>query len=285
MSLSVFALVLMAAALHAGWNAVVKRAGDKLVVAVAICVAAALIAGMILPFVAQPARASWPFIGLSVGLQTVYYVLVAATYRRADMGQAYPLMRGTAPMIVALASGLVFAEALPAAGWAGVAMISAGILALALPAGWWRGRWTVPAGGAGSGFALATALVIAAYTIGDGLGVRRSGAAPGYTLWIFLLTAPPVLGWSLWCRGRAFPAAVVARWRDGLSGALGTMISYGIALWAMTQAPVAMVAALRETSILFAIAISALVLGEGIGPRRITAAVAIALGAAVLRLA
>jgi multidrug transporter EmrE-like cation transporter len=140
LSLSVFALVLLAAALHAGWNAIVKRAGDGLVTAVAICLAAALVAAAILPFVAQPARASWPFIGLSVGLQTVYYILVAATYRRADMGQAYPLMRGTAPMIVALVSGPVLNESLPVAGWVGVAMISAGVLALALPAGWWRGR-------------------------------------------------------------------------------------------------------------------------------------------------
>ena len=285
MSLSVFILVVIAAALHAGWNAIVKGAGDKLVTAVAICLAAALVAALILPFVAQPARASWPFIGLSAGLQTVYYILIAATYRRAEMGQAYPLMRGTAPMLVALVSGPVLDEPLSLTGWAGVAMISAGILALALPAGWWRGRLTAPVGGTGGGFALATAVVIAAYTIGDGLGVRRSGAAAGYTLWIFLLTAPPVLGWSFWHRGRPFAALVVARWRSGLTGAAGTMTSYGVALWAMTEAPVAMVAALRETSILFAIAISALVLGEGIGPRRITAAVAMALGAGLLRLA
>jgi drug/metabolite transporter (DMT)-like permease len=176
------------------------------------------------------------------------------------------------------------------AGWAGVAMISAGVLALALPAGWWGGSADGradgrAAAGAGSALALATAVVIAAYTLGDGAGVRRSGAAIGYTLWIFLLTAPPVLLWSFLIRGRPLAGAVAARWRGGLAGAIGTMTSYGIALWAMTEAPVAMVAALRETSILFAIAISALVLGEGIGPRRITAALAIALGAGLLRLA
>jgi multidrug transporter EmrE-like cation transporter len=102
----------MAAALHAGWNAIVKGAADKTASAVAICVAAALIAAGLLPFVAQPARESWPFIAGSVALQTVYYMLVAAAYRRTDMSQAYPVMRGGAPMIVAVLSGLMFAEVL-----------------------------------------------------------------------------------------------------------------------------------------------------------------------------
>jgi multidrug transporter EmrE-like cation transporter len=107
---TVFLFVLVAAALHASWNAIVKGAGDKLVSAVAICIAAAVIAAAILPFVQQPARASWPFIGISVCLQTIYYSLVAAAYGRADMSQAYPIMRGGAPMIVALISGTLFAE-------------------------------------------------------------------------------------------------------------------------------------------------------------------------------
>jgi drug/metabolite transporter (DMT)-like permease len=277
MSPGVFALVLFAAALHAGWNAVVKGSNDKTASAVAICVAAALIAALLLPFVPQPARESWPFIGGSVGLQTVYYMLVAAAYRRTDMSQAYPVMRGGAPLIVAGLAGVAFGEHLPPTGWIGVALISGGIASLAF-----LGR-----GGsrAGLAFALANALIIATYTLCDGFGVRRSGAAVGYTLWIFLLTAPPVLVWAFWRRGGALARQLTGRARDGLIGGLGTMISYGIALWAMTQAPVAMVAALRETSILFATGISALILGERVGVGRIGAVVVIALGAAVLRLA
>ena len=277
MTASVFLSVLFAAALHAGWNAIVKGAGDKLVMAAAICMAASVIAALILPFVPQPAPASWPFIGISVALQTVYYMLVAAAYGRADMSQAYPVMRGGAPMIVALVAGTIFGEVMPLAGWAGVALISAGILSLAA-----LGR-----GGSRAGliFAVMNACVIAAYTLSDGLGVRRSDSAVGYTLWIFLLTAPPVVGWAVWRRGPRLIGLTLQRWRDGVVGGLGTMISYGVALWAMTLAPVAMVAALRETSILFATIISALVLKESVGWRRVAAVLVIACGAAVLRLA
>jgi drug/metabolite transporter (DMT)-like permease len=277
MSPTVFAIVLATAALHAGWNAVVKGSSDKTASAVAICVAASLMAAAVLPFVAQPARASWPFIAGSVGLQTVYYMLVAAAYHRTDMSQAYPIMRGGAPLIVAALAGLAFGESLPPLGWAGVALISGGIASIALLA---RGG-----SGAGVAFALANALVIASYTLCDGFGVRRSGAPVGYTLWIFLATAAPVTAWAFWRRGRVLAGQLARRWRDGIVGGLGTMISYGAALWAMTLAPVAMVAALRETSILFATAISALVLRERVGPARIMAVALIALGAAALRLA
>jgi drug/metabolite transporter (DMT)-like permease len=193
------------------------------------------------------------------------------------MSLAYPIMRGGAPMIVALAAGAIFAETMSLAGWAGVGLISAGILSMAALGG--------GSSRAGLGFAVMNACVIAAYTLTDGLGVRRSGAAVGYTLWIFLLTAPPIVGIAVWRRGAGLLARTAVRWREGVIGGLGTIIAYGVALWAMTLAPVAMVAALRETSILFATAISALVLGEAVGWRRVVAVLIIASGAAVLRLA
>lgn len=276
MTASVFFLVLCAAALHAGWNAIVKGASDRFVAAVGICLAAALIAAPILPFVRQPLAASWPYLVASMVLQTIYYSLVAATYNRADMSVAYPVMRGTAPLIVALVSARAFGEVLPGPGWIGVALISGGILSMAV-----LGRH---GSRAGLGLALLNACVIAAYTLNDGWGARASGAPVGYTLWLSLLTAPPVLVVALRLRGPAVLRQVAARWRDGLIGGAGTMTAYGVALWAMTLAPVAVVAALRETSILFATAISALVLGERVGPSRIAAAGIIAAGAAVLRL-
>lgn len=274
MSLSVFVIVMAAAAMHAGWNALIKGASDTLVLAVAICIAASVMAALSLPFVPQPAPESWPFIGLSVALQTVYYLLVAAAYDRADMSLAYPVMRGAAPMIVAVVSASLLSEHLTPMAWAGVALISGGILSLAALA---RSR-------RGLGFAALNALVIAAYTLSDGHGVRLSGAAVGYTLWIFLLTAPPVVAVSALRRGPGLVAACVAEWRRATLGGIGTMLSYGAALWAMTTAPVAMVAALRETSILFATLISVLILHETVGRARWVAVGLVALGAGALRL-
>lgn len=275
MTPSVFLLVLFAAALHATWNAIVKGAGDKFASAVAICLGAALIGAAALPFVAQPARASWPYLGISALLQTVYFTLVAAAYRGADMSLAYPVMRGGAPMIVAIASGLAFGEVLPPLGWLGILLISAGILSMAVVRSGQR---------AGLGLAMLNMLVIATYTINDGIGARASGAPAGYTLWLCLLTAPPVMAVAFALRGPAVLGQLRRVWRDGLLGGAGTLTSYGVALWAMTLAPVALVAALRETSILFATAISFLVLGEHIGPRRVLAVLLIAAGAAALRL-
>lgn len=277
MPLAVFAAVLVAALIHAGWNAIVKAAGDKVLTTVMVTAAAALFAAATLPFLAQPARASWPFIGLSAVLQGAYYVLLARTYHHAEMSQAYPLMRGTAPLLVALASALFMDEPLEPTAWGGIAVICAGILAMA-------------AGGSGGGrmgvaLALLNACVIAAYTLTDGTGVRRSGAPAAYTLWVFLLTGLPRLAWALAARREAFLRHVRANWPGGAIAGMGTVVSYAVALWAMTLAPVATVAALRETSILFATAISGLVLRERVGPARIAAACVIALGAAALRLA
>lgn len=277
MTASVFFLVLFAAALHASWNAIVKGAGDKFVAAVSICLSAALIALLVLPFVAAPARESWRYISASMVLQTTYFSLVAAAYGRADMSLAYPIMRGGAPMIVALVSGLLFAEVLPLTGWLGISLISGGILSLAF-----FGRH---GSRSGLGMALLNTCVIASYTLTDAAGVRLSGAPIGYTLWVCIVTAPPVLALALWRRGPALLGQLARSWRDGLIGGLGTMSSYGIALWAMTLAPVAMVAALRETSILFATGISALVLGENVGLPRVASVLFIAAGAAALRLA
>jgi len=277
MPLPVFGIVLFGAALHATWNAIVKGAGDKLLAMVSVSLAAGLLAVLALPFLAPPARASWPFIAASVALQVVYGLLVAAAYSLADMGRTYPLMRGAAPLLVSAYAALALGERLPAAAWAGIAAICAGILSLA--AGGTRGHRR------GMALALANAVVIAAYTLVDGLGVRRSGAPAAYTLWIFLLTALPFAAWAGLARRRAMARQLAGAWRFAVLGGVSTVASYGLALWAMTLAPVAVVAALRETSILFGTAIAAGVLKERLGPVRIAAAGLIALGAAVLRLA
>ena len=274
----VFAIVLFAAALHASWNAIVKGGGDKLLTTVLVTTSAALIGAIVLPVLRQPDAVSWPFILASSVFQIVYFVLLARTYQVADMSQTYPLMRGTAPLLVAIVSALALGAHLTAAVWIGVGVICLGILAMA--AGARRGNRT------GVAYALANAVVIAGYTVIDGLGVRRSGAPAAYTLWIFLISGIPLAAWALRTRGRATLAEYVrGNWYFGLIGGAGTLASYGLALWAMTVAPIAVVAALRETSIVFGVVISGLILKEPVGLARFAAACTIALGAAVLRLA
>lgn len=278
MPTSVFLLVLLAAALHAGWNAIVKGAGDKRLSTVLVTSSSGLLSALALPFLDQPAAASWLFIAASALLHQAYFALVVGAYHAGDMSRTYPLMRGTAPMLVAAASLTLFGEALPPAAWGGIAFITGGIVSLVLPSHPGRGNGgTVPA--------LLNAVVIAAYTLVDGMGARLSQTPVAYTLWVFLISALPFTAWALSGprRAAALPY-LLGNLRMGLIGGLGSVLAYALVLWGMTLAPVAMVAALRETSILFATAIAALVLKERVGPARIAAAGLIVTGAVVLRL-
>jgi len=277
MPISVFAVVLFAAVLHASWNAIVKSGGDKLLTTVLVTASASVLAVCTLPWLHQPDPASWPFIAASAVLQVLYFILVARTYQVADMSQTYPLMRGTAPLLVAIVSAVVFGGSLSVMMWIGVAVICCGILSMAvrIRAGDRRGLQ----------LAFLNAGVIAGYTLIDGIGVRRSGAPAAYTLWIFLLGGLPLAAWAIAARRDSIVPYARRNWHFGLIGGAGTLASYGLALWAMTLAPIAVVAALRETSILFGTIISGLVLKEQVGFTRAAAACIIALGAAVLRLA
>jgi drug/metabolite transporter (DMT)-like permease len=278
MTLSVFAVVLVAALLHASWNAIVKSAPDKLLTTVLVTGSAAAIAVGLLPLLPAPAVASWPFAAGSAVLQVAYFILVARTYRIADMSLTYPVMRGTAPLIVATVTALTSSEALSGAAWMGLLVLCGGIFLMATGGAGHESR-------RGLGLALLNAGVIAGYTLIDGWGVRRSGAPATYTLWVFLLTGLPLAAWALARRRAPFAAYLRRHWALGLAGGIGTTASYGLALWAMTQAPVAVIAALRETAILFATLIAWLVLGEKVSARRLAAACVIACGAVVLRLA
>lgn len=277
----VVGLVLFAALLHASWNALVKSASDTFLATVLVAAGAGAIAALALPFMALPHSASWPCIGASALVQLGYYRLLVLAYRSGDMSHAYPLMRGTSPLLVAVASAPLIGERLNPAQWLAVLCICGGIMALTFCA-----RRQATAGNRnGTVYALLTACLIATYTMIDGLGVRLSGAPLAYTLWIFLLTAVGLIAWTAWLRpGQLVPYAR-ANLKVAALGGFGTLGSYGIALWAMTLAPVAAVAALRETSILFATAIAALVLREHISARRYLAIGMVACGAAVMRMA
>ena len=277
MPATVFAAVLLGAALHATWNAIVKGGSDKLMTTVLVVAASGLVAAALLPFLPLPAPASRPFLAASAAVQLLYLALVAGAYAATDMSRAYPLMRGLAPALVAVAGVAFLGEHLGPLAWAGVALISSGVFAMTFVASGEPSR-------KGTLLALVNAAVIASYTLIDGIGVRRSGAPVAYATWLFLLNALPLVAWALLVRRRAFVAYAARNWRLGLVGGLGNLGSYGLALWAMAHAPVAAVAALRETSILFGMAIAAVFLGERITPARVAAAALIVAGAASLRL-
>ena len=272
----VIVAVLFAALLHAGWNIVVRAGVDRRRETALVVAGAAVLACAALPFLALPPLATWRYLLTSAGLNAVYFVLIAEAYARGGVTLAYPLMRGVAPMLAALAAWGLIGEALPLAAWIGIATIGLGVGALARPRG-------VPGEQAVVRLALANAVVIAAYTLNDAVGARLSGAPLAYTLWLFPLTAVPTL---LWLHRHAAPRRPT--WREalrGLGGAGCAIGSYAIALWAMTRAPVAPVAALRETAILFGVLLARLVLGERPSRWGWGGALAIAAGAAILRLA
>jgi len=273
------AAVLAAAALHATWNALVKAGGDGFaVLALAIGLPALPILAL-LPFVPLPAAASWPYLVASTLVHWVYFGCLLGAYRHGDLSQVYPIARGTAPLLVALGAWALAGEALGRLEAIGLVVLSAGILSLA-----WR-RGPRPAGEArGMLLALATAATIAAYSLFDGLGVRRAGTVPGYILWVFLMTGGPFLGFALWRRRHDWRVSVAPSLKAGLGGAATSTLAYGIVIWAMSQGPMAHVIALRETSVVIAAGIGAWLLGEPFGRRRLLAAAVAAAGAALLQL-
>lgn len=286
MAPSVVAIVLCGALLHAGWNALVKKGRDPFLSSVLVASGAGLISLPLLPFLAQPAAASWPYALASTVIHYAYYGLLAAAYRHGDMSHAYPLMRGSAPLLVALSSVPLLGEHLSVTQYAAVACISGGIFGL-----WFATRPAAPDDASAHSrrratlYALLNALVIATYTLIDGLGARASTAPAAYVMWLHILSAIGLLAWCLLRCPRELHAYAKQFWKVAILGGAGTLGAYGLALWAMTVAPLAAVAALRETSILFAALIAKFVLSERIGSKRALAIAAIAAGAVLMRLA
>lgn len=277
MSLAVSFAVLLAALLHATWNAMIKGGRDVLLDTAAIVVGAGLVALPFLPLVPLPQPQAWPYIIASVVTHLAYYFLMVNAYRTGDLSLVYPLMRGVAPLITAVL-GIFWLREMPAPfAWAGMLLISAGVIALAL-----RTADHAPSGKAVS-FALANACVIAIYSIIDGNGARASGNVWSYIVWLFVLDAIPFTLYMLVTRRRAFLQALWQRRRNGMIGGGLSAGAYAISVWAMTQAPVALVASLRETSVLFATLIGARLLNEKLTPRRWAGVAAVVLGVIALK--
>ena len=270
--------VLGSALMHAGWNFLVKAGADRLLDTAAIAIGGSALAAAALPFVPLPLAASWPWLLVSAASHAAYFVALAASYERADLSVAYPMMRGLAPVIVAAAAPL-FGEPYRPGTLLGAGVIGCGIVipaALALRRG--------VAAGPGMLCALANSAIIAGYTLVDGVGVRLSGDAVAYTLWLFFFDAWGIAAIVLRRRGRAVLAHLRRRWRYALGGAGLSIGAYGIVLWAMTVAPIAAVAALRETSVIFAALLGIGLLREKMGPARAGGALAVAAGAVIIRL-
>ncbi|MFI7298220.1 EamA family transporter [Streptomyces sp. NPDC050121] len=263
----VTAAVLFAAVTHAGWNAIAHKITDKLVGFTLIAGGGMLIGLALVPFTAFPAAGAWPYLLSSALIHIAYYVLLMRSFRLGDFGQAYPIARGSAPLVVTVLAA-VFAHEVPD-GWAaaGIALSCAGLTGVAL----WGLRGRRP-NWAAIGAALATGLTIASYTVVDGLGVRASGSSLGYIAWLMAV------------QGVVLPAYAVHRWRGrtvtvlrpfaalGLLGSALSVLAYALVLWAQTRAELAPIAALRESSILVGAAIGALLFKERFGAPRLVAA-------------
>src|SRR6185369_6611314 len=269
---------LFGALLHASWNALVKSSSDKAMDTAMIPLLGSFVALPLALIAGWPTAASWPFILSSVVIHIGYYIALTGAYKHGDLGLTYPLMRGTAPLLVALSAAATVGETPSPLAWAGVLGVSCGVLALGLS----RHAMDSPRAVA---FALANAVVIALYTVVDALGTRASGDALQYVAALFVLEGWPfgllVLARRGW--GRAWPYAR-QRAPVALVGACASLASYGIALWAMTRAPVATIAALRETSVLFAALLGTWLLKEAFTLRRAIGTAAIVAGVMALRL-
>ncbi|MFG3284446.1 EamA family transporter [Streptomyces sp. NPDC048111] len=273
-------VVLFAALLHAVWNALAHGAGDKLAVFTLMNAATGGCAAVMVCLVPLPGAAAWPYIATSAGLQVAYQLLLLQAYRLGDFGQMYPIARGTSPLLVALASTTVLGEALPARNAVGVLVISVGLAGLALADGL-PGRAQLPALAA----ALGTGVMIASYTLVDGSGVRKADTVAGYVAWLFLSQSLAFLVPVCLLRGRRLTGRLRTVGWQGPAGGVLSLLAYGLVVWAQAHGNVPTIAALRETSIVFAALIGTLVFREPCGRRRLAAGATVLAGIAVLELA
>ncbi len=275
----VFAAVLFAAACHAGWNALIKVGLDPLSTTILIAVGSAVVSLFVLPFVGLPASAALPWLIASVIVHLFYFAALAEAYRTGDLGQVYPIARGAAPLMTASASAVFVGEHLSVFGWTGIAALAAGVLLLSA-----RGGRVEHLDRRAVGFALFTALTICAYSLTDGLGARASQNPQAYVAWLFVANAVVLLPYGLWRNAAGMTLALRRFPARGLAGGALQALSYGIVLWAMTLAPIAIVAGLRETSVLFGALIAVLVLKEPFRAARMVAAGLIVGGLVLIRL-
>lgn len=273
MSFEIAALVLLAAALHAGWNTLIKISGDRVAVMAFVTLSGSLFSLPFLAFVESPDPASWPLLLLTILLHTAYHFFLPIAYDHGDLGQVYPIARGSAPLLVAIGAVLFAGEHIPPLAMIGVICLSVGVMTLTLDktSASRINRKAVL-------FALATGACIASYTIVDGLGVRQAGSILGFAVWLTLGGGILTFALAFLWKGRSIWRVAQNNLAIGFAGGAMQVGAYWIIVWALALAPMGMVSALRETSVLFAALVSTFILKEGFGVWRFISAALVTLG-------
>lgn len=274
----VFTAVLAAAAMHAGWNASLKLKLDPLLAMTRITTAAGIVALPALAWFGMPRPEAWPWLAGSIVLHLGYYVALTEAYRHADMSQVYPIARGGAPLMTTVGSLLLLSEPITPRGGMGISLLAGGVVLMSFAG---RERNLDPKAVL---LALATAVIICGYTLVDGIGARVAGNPHAYAAALFVIDGFPLLLYVLWCQGSRQIGLTFAKPFSAFIGGSMSLGSYWIAIWAMTVAPIALVAALRESSVLFAALIAFVILKEPLHPRRVLAAAFICTGLALIRI-
>jgi drug/metabolite transporter (DMT)-like permease len=278
MSLTVLLAVLGAALLHAGWNAIIKTGLSKQTSMFLLSVGHAAIGfGVALtkPF---PVAEAWPWLLASGLIHMAYQLFLAFAYEQGDLSRVYPLARGAAPMMVLVVSVLFLSDPMGVMDYVGVLVLGLGIAFMA------RGVFTNGESRRLLPFAFGSAMATAGYTLADGLGARVAGDPLQYVGWLMMMSALFYTPAAIALRGVQVMRASARDWVMGLIAAAASFAAYAIAVWAMTVAPLALVAALRETSILFAVLLGWLLFGDKMDRGKIIAAVLIVSGVVLTRL-
>lgn len=276
MSVVAVGLALLAAILHASWNAFLRTGADRLWSITVMSLAGSIICLPFLFMLPLPGAAAWPYILLSAGLQVGYSLFLVAAYRHGELGQVYPIVRGTVPLLVTLGGFLAFGETLGLWQTLGVFMIATGIMSLSL------GK--TRAATSSILFALTTGLIIACYSTVDSRGVRLVEQPVSYALWVlFLFGLMITLAFIITRRGLVIDMRSPVTWK-AVGGGVLAMLAYGLVVVAYAYAPAGLVTAVRETSVVFAVLIGALLLGETLTMRRLLACVIVASGAIAISL-
>jgi len=273
MTLGVTALLLLAALIHASWNAFIKGARDPVATATMIYGTEAVLMALAVPFVGVPPQSVWPLLAVHALLHIVYKLALLQMYIHGELSQVYPVTRGVAPLLVTLLA-IPFAGEVPGPyGFSGIVLICAGLLVFALE----RGNLS-RAGARPMLLAITAGIVMSAYTIVDGLAVRTPGAAISFVVWMFIVDGGTMFVIARIWRGRAIYPALRDRWRRGVSWGFVSTANFCVVLWALKVAEMGPVTAVRETSVVFAALIGTIFMGERFGGRRVLAATVIAAG-------
>ena len=274
MSPLVIGLALFAAILHASWNAFLRTGADRLWTVTVMSFSSTALAIPLAVVNGFPATSAWLYVGLSACLQVGYSVFLVAAYRYGELGQVYPIVRGSVPLLVTLGGFLLAGQQLTILETVGVALVGGGIMGLSLG----RGR----AATTSILYALATGAIIAAYATVDAIGVRAAGNVGAYTAWVLLAYGALLPATFVACRGRlAVDPRAPETWK-ALGGGLFALLAYGVVVAALALGPAGPITAIRETSVVFAAFIGRLFLGETLTPRRVGACAVVALGAICL---